>query len=212
MYSDTLHMLMICSGSRTGKLLPTGNPADKIDGIWATMIDAGNPCIFIHARHMFIDGTILPDKMNLELSQLGTLDHIRRKASVAMGLSKDEASASGSVPKIAMVTPSESHMLLSGELIEEDTIDLVVRAISVGNPHKAVPVTVALALAAAANIQGSVVHSVASRTRVNSDGLTIGHPSGKIVVSAEFDESGSLAQVTVFSTARRLMDGFVYWK
>jgi 2-methylaconitate cis-trans-isomerase PrpF len=31
-------------------------------------------------------------------------------------------------------------------------------------------------------------------------------------VGAKFDEDGSLTHATVFRTARRLMDGFVYWK
>jgi 2-methylaconitate cis-trans-isomerase PrpF len=47
--------------------------------------------------------------------------------------------------------------------------------------------------------------------RVCSDGITLGHSSGKILVGATFRKS-QLTEATVFRTARRLMDGTVYWK
>jgi 2-methylaconitate cis-trans-isomerase PrpF len=203
--------LTIDSGSKTGKLLPTGNITDILDGVKATCIDAGNPAVFIQAEDVEVDGTILPDDVDAHPTLLAKLESIRRKASVAMGLSKDEASTPGSIPKIAMVSRSKSHKLLSGETIDGNSIDLVVRALSVGQPHRAVPITVAMATAAAANIKGSTVYDNVSSEKADPDGITLGHSSGKIVVGAKFDE-GSLAHATVFRTARRLMDGFVYWK
>jgi 2-methylaconitate cis-trans-isomerase PrpF len=185
---------------------------DTLDGVKATCIDAGNPCVFIEAKDVGIDGTILPDDTDANPSLLAKLGSIRRKASVAMGVSKDEASTSGSIPKIAMVSRSKSHKLLSGESIEGGTVDLVVRALSVGQPHRAVPITVAMAIAAAANLQGSTVYTNVSRTRVDPDGIALGHSSGKIMVGAKFNAQGSLIHATVFRTARRLMDGQIYWK
>jgi 2-methylaconitate cis-trans-isomerase PrpF len=69
-----------------------------------------------------------------------------------------------------------------------------------------------MAIAAASNLEGSTVHSNISKYRVDSNGITLGHPSGKVVVGAKFDDQGALTQATVFRTARRLMDGQVYWK
>lgn len=199
-------------GSKTGKLLPTGNVVDSFDGVKATCIDAGNPCVFIQARDVGVDGTILPDDIDAHPTLLKTLDSIRRQASVAMGLSKDPSSTPGSIPKIAMVSSSTSHKLLSGEIINARKVDLVVRALSVGQPHRAVPITVAMAIAAAANLEGSKVWEVVGRERVDADGITLGHPGGKILVGADFDEGGGLVNATVFRTARRLMEGWVYWK
>jgi len=199
-------------GSKTGKLLPTGNVVDVFGGVKATCVDAGNPCVFVAAEDTDIEGTILPDEVDAHPTLLSKLDSIRRKAAVAMGLCKDEASAPGSIPKIAMVSRPKSHKLLSGETIQENKVDLVVRALSVGQPHRAVPITVAMAIAAAANIVGSTVQGKVSSERVDPDGITLGHPSGKIMVGAKFDENGHLLQADVFRTARRLMDGFVYWK
>lgn len=129
-----------------------------------------------------------------------------------MGISKDEASTPGSIPKIAMVSPAKTYRMLSGEMLQEDEADLVVRALSVGQPHRAVPITVAMAIAAAANVEGSVVHEVVSAEKTDAEGITLGHSSGRIVVGAEFNGAGELTQATVFRTARRLMEGTVFWK
>lgn len=185
---------------------------DVFDSVKATCVDAGNPCVFIQAEDMGVEGTILPDGVDAHPTLLSKLDSIRRKAAVAMGISADEVSAPGSIPKIAMVSQRKAHTLLSGEAIGESKMDLVVRALSVGQPHRAVPITVAMAIAAAANIEGSTVQGKVSSERVDSDGITIGHPTGKIMVGAKFDERGHLLQADVFRTARRLMDGFVYFK
>jgi 2-methylaconitate cis-trans-isomerase PrpF len=205
-------VLIVYSGSKTGKLLPTGNVTDIFDGVKATCVDVGNPCVFIQAEDVGVDGTILPDEVDAHPTLHKMLESIRRKAAVAMGLCKDEVSTPGSIPKIGMVSRATSHKLLSSETIQGDTIDLVVRALSVGQPHRAVPITVALAIAAAANIEGSTVNGNVSSERVDPDGITLGHSSGKILVGAKFNEEGVLTHATVFRTARRLMDGYVYWK
>lgn len=168
--------------------------------------------MFIQAEDVDIEGTVLPDALDANPTLLSRLESIRRQASVAMGLSQDEASAPQSIPKIAMVSRPKAHKLLSGKGIDGSTVDLVVRALSVGQPHRAVPITVALAIAVAANIEGSTVYVNTSTKRADSDGVTLGHPSGKIMVGAKFDGNGNLAHATVFSTARRLMDGMIYWK
>ncbi|KAH7409506.1 PrpF protein [Cadophora sp. MPI-SDFR-AT-0126] len=200
------------AGAKTGKLLPTGNVVDSLDGVDVTCIDAGNPCVFIQASDIGVDGTMLPDDIDIHPTLLARLDSIRRQASVAMGISKDLESTPSSIPKIAMVSPPTSHKLLSGESIQGETVDLVVRALSVGQPHRAVPITVAMAVAAAANLEGSTANRNVGRERVDGDGITLGHPSGKILVGAKFDEEGSLTDATVFRTSRRLMEGVVYWK
>ncbi len=185
---------------------------DILDGVRATCIDVGNPCVFISARGVDVDGAILPNDIDADPVLLSRLESLRRKASVAMGLCKDEASTPGSIPKIAMVSRPRSHTILSGEMIGGNTIDLAVRALSVGQPHRAVPVTVAMAIAAGANIKGSIVQANSSSERISPDGITLGHSNGRITVGSSYDEKGSLTSATVFRTARRLMDGFVYWK
>lgn len=211
--ADRIQMAFINpAGSKTGKLLPTGNVVDVFDGIKASCIDAGNPCVFVSAADLNVDGTILPEAMEAHPDLLLRLDSIRRKGSVAMGVSKDEASTPGSIPKIAMVSPPSTHTLLSGESLDQSVVDLVIRAVSVGQPHRAVPITVAMAIAAAGNLPGSTVNMLLGTKKVDPKGITLGHSSGKIVVGANFDNGGQLTDATVFRTARRLMEGLVFWK
>jgi len=200
------------SGSKTGKLLPTGNVTDELDGIKATCIDVGNPCVVVQAEDLGIDGTILPDAVEANPELLSRLDRIRCQASMAMGISKDPSSTPASIPKIVMVSRPTTHSILSGETMDKSATDLVVRAISVGQPHRAVPITVAMAVAAAGYVKGSRVHRLLSPDRVDSDGITLGHASGKIMVGANFDDQDNLTSAIVYRTARRLMEGTVYWK
>ncbi|KAK2597503.1 hypothetical protein N8I77_012285 [Diaporthe amygdali] len=174
------------SGSKTGKTLPTDKVVDSFDGVRATCIDVGNPCVFVLA------------------SELG--------AAVVMALAKDTETVPGSIPKIAMVSTPREHRLLSGDTLDEKSCDVVVRAISVGQPHQAVPITVAMALATAARLPGSTVNECVASTPVDADGVTLGHNSGKILVGSTFDEKGVVEEAIVFRTARRLMEGKVYYK
>lgn len=188
------------SGAKTGKLLPSGNVVDEIDGLSVTCVDVGNPNCFVKAADLQVGGGLSPDEIEQHPDLLRRLDSIRRRAAVKMGVADTPEQVPGSIPKIALVSNAGKDC------------DLRVRAISVGQPHRAVPITVALSTAAAANIPGSVVEQCTSDNRVDANGITIGHASGNIMVGAKFDEIGHLKYATVFRTARRLMEGTVFWK
>ncbi|THC88331.1 hypothetical protein EYZ11_012220 [Aspergillus tanneri] len=190
------------AGSRTGQMLPTGEVVNTFDGIRTTCIDVGNPCCFVLASELGFPGTITPDEIEAHPALLGRLDYIRRQAGVVMGLAEKPELVPGSVPKIGMVSAPDSTVV----------VDVVVRALSVGQPHRAVPITVALALAAAAKLPTSVVAEVTSPQPMHPAGITLGHASGSLIVRAEFKDDGSLSHATVFRTARRLMEGRVFWK
>ncbi|GMF67336.1 unnamed protein product [Aspergillus oryzae] len=200
------------AGSRTGKLLPTGNVVDTFDGVAATCIDVANPCTFVRASDLGVDGNLTPDEIEVHPDLLARLDSIRRQAGVKMGLASTPETIPGSVPKICLVsTPPENERAVQQKQTASD-VDVLARSISVGQPHKAVPITVALALASAARVQGSTVADVASKQPVDQAGITIGHTSGNLLVGADFDPNGALSAATVFRTARRLFEGRIFWK
>ncbi|CVL00291.1 related to DUF453 domain protein [Fusarium mangiferae] len=189
------------AGSRTGKLLPTGSILDTFDGYKATCIDVGNPCVFVNASELGIDGELSSDDIEDDTTLKAKLESIRRQAAIKMGLAQDLNNVPGSVPKIAIASPRNKPT--NGEVN--------IRAMSVGQAHKAVPVTVALATAAAAKLPGSTI-AKCLRGEQKQDGLDICHASGRLRVDASFDDAGELTKATVFRTARRLMDGLIYWK
>ncbi|KAJ5760779.1 hypothetical protein N7520_007935 [Penicillium odoratum] len=202
------------AGSVTGKLLPTGQAIDIIDGTPVTCIDAANPCVFVQASHLGVHGNLNPDEINAHPGLLSRLDSIRRLAGVKMGLAETPVAVTGSIPKICLVSvPSNSEARDVEQRQTSAHVDILARALSVGQPHKAVPITVALALAAAARVSGSTVAlSVSGKDPIDDAGLTIGHASGNLLVGSNFDTAGALASATVFRTARRLFEGRVFWK
>ncbi|KAK1142931.1 hypothetical protein N8T08_007172 [Aspergillus melleus] len=200
------------AGSVTGKLLPTGSATNVFDGVTATCIDVGNPCVFVQASNLGVAGDLTPDEIAADEKLLQRLNSIRCQAGVAMGISKDNASVPGSIPKICLVSSPESNARSTEQKQTPSDVDLVARALSVGQPHKAVPITVALALAAAARVPGSAVAQVSNKDVVDPAGITIGHASGNLLVGADFNEEGQLSFATVFRTARRLFEGRIFWK
>ncbi|CAL5872594.1 uncharacterized protein PFLUO_LOCUS6859 [Penicillium psychrofluorescens] len=201
------------AGSATGTMLPTGSVTDVFDGVAATCIDVANPCVFVRAQDLDVDGNLTPDAISAHPTLLSRLDSLRRQAGVKMGLAETPAAVPGSIPKICLVA-SPSQTSVSKERNQTPAeVDLLARALSVGQPHKAVPITVALALAAAARVEGSTVADViAGKKPVDGAGITIGHASGNLLVGAEFKADGGLASATVFRTARRLFEGRIFWK
>ncbi|MCW1430825.1 2-methylaconitate cis-trans isomerase PrpF family protein [Novosphingobium sp. JCM 18896] len=202
-------------GAKTGKLLPTGQAVDRLDvpglgPIEASCIDAANPCVFVAASDLGLTGVELPTALERDAAFLEKMEAIRQAASVAMGLTADLAGAKklASIPKVAMISAPQHSPTLSGRELAANEMDIVVRMISVGQPHRAVPITGAVCLAVAARVPGSIPH----RLCANSEGpIRIGHSSGTILVDASV-EDGKALNGAVFRSARRLFEGKVLYR
>ena len=153
-------------------MFPTNNLIDDFDvsgcglntdSVKATFISAGIPTIFMKAEDLGFTGTELQGDINSDSELLAKLEKIRAKGGVAMGLFKDvsEAQASQHIPKIAWVARAQSYSASSGKAVEAAHIDLVVRAMSMGQLHHAMMGTAAVAIAAAATTQGTLVNEAA---------------------------------------------------
>lgn len=205
-------------GAKTGRLLPTGNPVDRLDvpgfgPIEASLVDAANPCAFVRAADLGLSGTEMPETLDARPDLLDRLEAIRRAASVAMGIapSLDAAAAIGSVPKVAFVAPPLDAPTLSGAPLAAADADVTVRMISIGQPHRAVPLTGGMCLAVASRIDGTLVaEACVGRGR---EIVRIAQPSGLTeigAVVARGPDGWRAESAVVYRTARRLMDGFVY--
>jgi 2-methylaconitate cis-trans-isomerase PrpF len=207
-------------GAGTGKLLPTESPLDELEvarlgRIETSMIDAANPCVFVAAEALGMTGVEMPDALEANRELLALLEAIRVAASLRMGITATgaEATRKPSIPKVAMVTGPRESRTLSGEKLHPDAIDVIVRMISLEQPHRAVPLTGAMCLAVASRVSGSLVHRVARRPNSPDDPVRIAQPSGLTVVGASVRREGDAYhadRATVYRTARRLMDGAVY--
>jgi 2-methylaconitate cis-trans-isomerase PrpF len=191
-------------GAGTGRLLPTGSPREIIDGIEVSLIDATNAIVFVRAKDVGLTGTESPTAIDDDGALSARLERIRVEAGRRMGIT-----GSAAAPKIAMVAAPTSFTALDGVSYDSDATDVVGRAISMGNCHRAVPLTVAMCLGVAARIDGTVVHEAASGRRGD---IRLGHPSGVLPIDASVkarDGAPWAEKVTVYRTARRLMEGFV---
>ena len=200
-------------GAVTGRLLPTGRVRDALDvpgagPIEATLIDASTALVIVRADALGLTGVELPDAIESDAALTEKLEAIRRAGAVAMGLEPETAS----VPKVGFVAPPADAMTLSGKRLAADTVDLSARAISMGRPHRALPLTAALALAAAARIPGTIAAEAARPgARDSSTPVRLGHPSGVAEVAVDLTAANPphIAHLTVIRTARRLMEGRV---
>jgi hypothetical protein len=202
-------------GAKTGRLLPTGSPVDRLEvpglgTIEGSCIDAANPCVFVAASDLGKTGVELPNVLERDALFLETMEAIRQAASVAMGLTADLAAAKklGSIPKVAMVSVPQPSRTLSGRTLEAAEADIAVRMISVGQPHRAVPITGAVCLAVAARVSGSIPHRLCASTE---GPIRIGHSSGTTLVDAAVT-NGTAESGAVFRSARRLFEGNVIYR
>jgi hypothetical protein len=191
-------------GAGTGRLLPTGRPCDVIAGVDASCVDATNPLVFVRARDVGLTGAETPQGVDANHDVMARLEKIRVEAAMRMGLP-----SSASAPKIAFVAAPADYVALDGVRHVGADYDVLARAISMGNCHRAFPLTSAMCLAVAARIEGTLVHEVA---RKHTGDVRLGHASGVLPLDAAVttrDGTPWADRVTVYRTARRLMEGFV---
>ena len=206
-------------GEGGGAMFPTGRLVDELDltelglgQIPATLINAGIPTIFVKAADIGYQGTELQGAINDSPTALLLLEQIRAIGALKMGLisTLEQAASRQHTPKIALVAPPASYQSSSGKAVEAQSIDLNVRAMSMGKLHHAMMGTAAVAIGTAAAIPGTLVNLAAGggdRTAV-----TFGHPSGTLRVGAEaalIDGQWTVKKAMMSRSARVLMEGFV---
>ncbi|MBI2215964.1 MAG: PrpF family protein [Candidatus Rokubacteria bacterium] len=190
-------------GAVSGTLLPTGAPRDVIDGIEASCVDATNPVVFVRARDLGLTGTETPTEIDDHRAVSERLEKIRVLAGERMGIP-----GSAAVPKVALVAPAAAFTALDGNRYEAEQVDLVARVISMRNCHRAFALTAAMCLGVAARLDGTLAHEAAAGAKGD---VRLGHPSGVLPIDAAVtvrEGAPSAGRVTVYRTARRLMEGF----
>jgi 2-methylaconitate isomerase len=184
---------------------PPAHARETIEGVEASCVDATNPMVFVRAADLGLTGIETPPAVDADAALAARLERIRVEGAARMGIP-----GSAAVPKVAFVAPPRDFTALDGAVYPASAVDVVARVISMGNCHRAFALTAAMCLAVAARVPGSVVHE-ASRAGAGAD-VRLGHPSGVLPVAATVVErDGELVadRVTVYRTARRLMEGFV---
>ena len=201
-----------------GALLPTGNSVDLIDlgngrSIEATLIDAGNPSVFVRAVDLGLIGHEHQTEINGNAMLLEYCELVRSHAAVLMGLATDAAQATRgrpATPKLAFFAAPRDYRSADGREIKAEQYDVSARILSMGALHHAMTGTGGVAIAAAAALPDTVVSRLLGGPKAQ---LTFGHPSGTTRVGATAvrqAEHWEIERVTLSRSARRLMVGTVY--
>ena len=181
------------AGSMCGALLPTGNAVDMIEGVAATLIDNGMPCVVMAAAEFGLAGTEPRDSLDADGALKARLEAIRLKAGPMMALGDV---AEKSVPKMTLVSPPTAGGTIS------------TRSFIPHRCHASIGVFAAVSVATACTLEGSPAAAVA---RVPEDGrFRVEHPTGAAEVLLERDGAGRVVRAGTLRTARKLMDGRVF--
>ncbi|HEY6240638.1 MAG TPA: 4-oxalomesaconate tautomerase [Burkholderiales bacterium] len=185
-------------GAVTGKLLPTGNLLDSIQGVETTCIDMAMPVMIMAAEAFGKTGRETPEELDADKAMLKKMEAIRLEAGKLMGL--------GDVSKLVVPKPVLVSRPMRGGNITS-------RYFTPHACHKTHAVTGALAVATAAVLPGTVANRYIEPKGFSGGVLGIEHPSGRIDVDLVTDCSGAapvVERASFVRTARRIFEGHVY--
>jgi 4-oxalomesaconate tautomerase len=183
------------AGSSCGALLPTGNAVDFIDGVEATLIDNGMPCVVMKAVDFGITGYEDRDSLDANTHLKAKVEAIRLIAGPLMNLGDVTAT---SVPKMMLVAAPRNGGAIC------------VRSFIPHRAHATIGVLGAVSVATACLLEGSPAHALAVIPRGLNKCISVEHPTGEMSCILTIDNQGNVASAALLRTARKLMDGIVF--
>jgi 2-methylaconitate cis-trans-isomerase PrpF len=184
------------AGSKTGKLLPTGSPVDRVAGIEVSCVDAAMPVMIARAADFGKTGYESVSELNADKAFLQKLEQVRIEAGQRMGIpnAKDRV-----IPKPVLIAPPARGGTLSGRYFMPHLC------------HGAFAITGSVAVATGAVTPGTLPAVLAGNIALPAD-LRIEHPSGHLDVRLEKHPDYAEPAAFVVRTARRLFEGHVLVK
>jgi len=183
-----------CAGAKTGRLFPTGQPTDTIQGIDVTCIDAAMPLMIVRAGDLKKSGTETPAELDADRAFMTHLEAQRLEAGRRMGFAN---TADLVIPKpVLIAAPQHGGTIAS-------------RYFMPASCHKAFAITGAVGLATACIKPGTVASAVAGAIELPKT-VTIEHPSGVVDVRLEKARDKMEPVASLVRTARRLFEGAVF--
>nr|WP_269475836.1 MULTISPECIES: 4-oxalomesaconate tautomerase [Streptomyces] len=182
----------------TGKLLPTGNVRDVLDGIPVTCVDNGMPTVLVQAADLEVTGYEAPKDLEEDAALADRLHELRLKAGHLMGLGDFWDTT---VPKLTLLAPPRH-----GGAVTTRTF-IPVRC------HTSIGVLGAASVAAGLRIEGGVGAELA-QLPADGDRVRIEHPTGFLDIDSSLttDSAGlpTARRTAVVRTARKIFDGTVF--
>lgn len=185
-------------GSATGKLLPTGNLRDTIDGIEVTCIDVAMPLVIARADAFGLTGYESAAELDADTAFFARMEAVRLEAGRRMGMGDVSKSVT---PKFGLLAPAR------------DGGTIATRYFMPWKTHPTMAVTGAQCLASCALLPGSVSDGLLPRPQTSPAMVTLEHASGQIEVLVDFTLDGdtlTLNSAGLVRTARKIAAGEVF--
>ena len=183
------------AGSSCGALLPSGNTVDLVDGVRATLIDNGMPCVVMKATDLGITGYEDRARLDDDTALKARLEAIRLAVGARMNLGDVREK---SVPKMMLVAPPRHGGAIS------------VRSFIPHRLHASIGVLGAVSVASACLIESSPAAEVAVVPKGARKLISVEHPTGEMTCLLEVLDDGTVQSAALLRTARKLMDGVVF--
>ena len=187
-------------GSKTGKLLPTGNLVDVLDGIEVSCVDLAVPMVIIRAVDLGKTAAEAPEDLNADAGFKAKIQRIWIEAGLKMGLkgadgtpfTPEQLAVSETIPKACIIARPSNEEKARGANIR-------VRYFTPQDAHKSLAVTGGACLAAGCLTAGTVAHELAEDIselgpNLKEHEVKMANPAGilKATIEGAQDKSGNI--------------------
>lgn len=187
------------TGAKTGRLFPTGNRFDLIDGVEVSLVDFATPLVFVPAEAMGKTGHESKKELDADSDLKARLESIRLQVAEKAGMGDVRGKV---LPKIALVAAPRGKGVIAS------------RYFTPWSCHSAYAVTGALCLSAASILPGTVVNRFARLNGEDVNLVRIEQPAGtleiRLQINGELNSSApDIVSAGLIRTARKLFKGLV---
>lgn len=185
-------------GTRTGKLLPTGEKREVINSVEVSCVDCAIPMVTARAEDMGKTGYETKAEFDADEDFFRRLEAIRVEASHRMGLGDPTGRV---VPKFCIISPARKDGSVNARYFVPTKC------------HATFPLVGGMCLSATSMIDGTVTDGVVSVTDAPRQVVGIENPAGRLDCEIEFLGSRSdpqIDRVGFVRTTRRMFEGRVF--
>ncbi len=173
------------TGTKTGKLFPTGTRKQTIDGIEVSCVDFAMPMVIVRASDFGRTAEEPPELLEADTALVSAMRRLWVAAGLRMGLTRngrpmtaEELAVSETVPKICLIARPDDRQVARG-------INVRARYFTPQTCHRSMAVTGGACLAAAALISGTLANEVAAGLQglgkaSAEHAVGIGNPAGAL--------------------------------
>ncbi len=186
-------------GGATGHLFPSQKRKEIINGIEVSIVDAGNMMVLIKAEDLGLSGLEGKAFFEKEKQLMARIEAIRLEAGIRSSLGDVSKSV---IPKVGLLSSPRIGGTIKSQYLTPRYL------------HPTHAVSGAVCISTACKAQGTVAAEIANVNNNFYEKIIIEHPSGIIPVNIEVQGKGgsfTVIKAGTLRTARKIMDGYVYY-